>query len=239
MGCSSKIEETGIGKEWQDLSGWPQITLQDLIGKISTQMNECVRIYTVKTTRLIIESNEIHHIGCGPNLEGGLATLCTCKHSMRQSHTCRDWKDKWILGLTSRAKNNGFDGTHYLFYLMKIKNAFENHRDLYGFLKNNNENNALRIKSSVNNPRGDIYIPKSNCNDLLDPNEYEKPCENHSHIDNNGWHDDIIGKNNSATLLMGDKSNTFVWLKPTIKFNKNRGPGNLILSMEEFIGCLS
>ena len=234
MGCvSSYTENENIEeKKFQDLSGWSNITLDDLLHKLMKEKNVDVRIYTVATTKR--ENQVVRHTGSGPNLEGGLASLCTCKHSMRQYHTTDDWIGKWILGLSSRAKNNGFDGKHYLFYMMKVEKAFESHAELYNYLAAKNSS-ALRIKSAVHNRLGDIFEPESHCKNPLDPSMYKTPHPYHSHGKNGStdWYHDIIYNNKSAPLLLGDVDNTFVWTEPMIIFDRPRGVGSMKLSIGE------
>lgn len=228
MGCGTgNIED----KKWQDLSHWPRITLNELLPRLQEQAENEVRVYTVATTRLDKKSNEIYHKGSGPNLEGGLTTLCTCKHSMRQNHKTDEWKGLWILGLTSRDKNNGFNGEHYLFYMMKVDQAFESHKELYEYL-DKEDKNALQTKNALKNPLGDIFEPKSTCINSLDPTMYKPPHKNHSHGDGD-WHDDIMYKTKPAPLLVGDIKNTFVWSQPMIKFTLSRGVGNMKLTLGE------
>lgn len=237
MGCETRKTEI---KEWQDLSGWNGHTLRELKEKLNGRTCDEVRIYTVKTTKFDRKSNEVHHEGSGPNLEGGLATLCTCKHSMRQNHVPHDWKGRWILGLTSRAAKQDFSGKHYLFYMMKVDEAFNSHKELYSYLKLKNEN-ALRVKNAGGNCLGDIFEPRATCTNSLDPNMYKTPNKNHSHGYKAGesWCDDIVYKGQSAPLLLGDAKNTFVWPNPMIIFKKSRGPNNLKLSLgEDFFNLL-
>lgn len=238
MGCGTENIED---KEFQDLSGWNGglfcngITLETLRSKLfKGESSKEVRVYTVKTTRLDKNLKVVRHLGSGPNLEGGLATLCTCKHSMRQNHTCEDWKDRWILGLTSRAQNNGFNGEHYLFYMMKVEKAFESHNELYEYLGKKNSD-ALQIKNAVKNPLGDIFQPTDNCTVPLDPKMYKTPHRKHSHgyDGDTQWHDDIVYDSKPAPLLLGNCDNTFVWPQPMIRFKQNRGVGNKKLTLEE------
>jgi hypothetical protein len=241
MVCSSGCGTEDIeDKKFQDLSGWIGVTLEDLLNRLGGQIDDEIRVYTVATTRLDKNSNIVGHKGSGPNLEGGLATLCTCKHSMRRNHTAEDWmKNKWILGLTSRTTSNGFNGEHYLFYLMKVDRAFESHKALFEHLKKHNAA-ALRIKNAVKNPLGDIFEPISACADPLNPRMYKLPHIKHSHAHDvgKGWEDDISfsymsspTKRSPTPLLLGDIRNTFVWPKPMIKFKQKRGVGNKKLTL--------
>lgn len=235
MGCGTGQAVRDIqNKEWQDLSGWNGITLKELLFRLTEQTGCEVRVYTVATTRLDKESKVFRHLGSGPNLEGSLATLCTCKHSMRQNHSSADWKGLWIIGLTSRAANKGFSGEHYLLYMMKIDQAFESHKELHEYLKKYN-GKSLKIKSAVRNPLGDVFEPVDICTNYIDPKMYKTPHKKHSHgyDGNTQWHDDIVYKNRSSPLLLGDIKNTFVWPKPMIKFKPNRGSGNMKLTLGE------
>lgn len=235
--CTENVED----KEFQDLNGWKLHTLENLFNRLGGQTDDEVRVYTVATTRLDKKSKIIGHKGSGPNLEGGLATLCTCKHSMRRNHIAADWKGKWILGVTSRAIKNGFSKEHYLFYLMKVEQAFESHEALFNHLKQNNPA-ALRIKNAVKNPLGDVFEPISACADSLNPRMYKLPHINHSHGHdvNEGWEDDISYKKSSTErlptpLLLGDIENTFVWRKPMITFKQKRGVGNMKLTLGQVL----
>ena len=229
MGCGSGCKDKDIAdKKFQDLSGWKDASLEELLNRLQGYPGVEVRIYTVASTRMEKNSNDILHLGSGPNLEGGLATLCTCKHSMRQSRTPEEWRGLWVLGLTSRAKNNGFSSEHYLFYLMRVENAFGTHKELYEYLESK-YSKALKIKNAVNNPLGDIFEPKTNCTNSLDPMMYKFPHTNHSHGNDMGdqWFENDISYNGkSCPLLLGDIDNTFVWQQPTIKIALNRGAGS-------------
>jgi len=233
MGCDSKhAEDDTVVKEFQNLDAWKGPTLQVLLARLAAHSNDRIRIYTVATTRLKRETQTVCQIGSGPNLEGSVATLCTCKHSMRQSHSAEDWKGKWVLGLTARAKSKGFAGTHFLFYLMKVAAAFNSHSEMYAYLSANN-NNALLAKNAIRNRLGDVYEPRPTCNAPLNPLMYKPPHNDHTHGRGEQWHDDIIYGGKSSPLLLGDVSNTFVWPKPLIKFRGQRGVGNMKLTIGE------
>lgn len=240
MACGSS-KDNGYNKEFQDLNGWKSYILKDLLNRLSNQIdNNEVRVYTVASTWFDKNAKIITHKGSGPNLEGGLATLCTCKHSMRQGQNINDWKGKWILGVTSRDKTHGFNGEHYLLYLMKVERTFESHKILYQYLHQNNPT-ALQIKNAANNPLGDIFEPSTSCVDPLDPRQYKFPHKDHSHGHEAGeeWEWDISNKTptkrTAIPLLLGDINNTFVWQKPVIKFTQHRGVGNKKMLMKELL----
>jgi hypothetical protein len=230
MACGEGVEKNIDNKQWQDLSSWDGLTLEELLVKLREHVGSEIRIYTVASTSLDNVSNDVRHRGSGPNLEGGLATLCTCKHSMRQNHIPEEWKGCWILGLTSRAKNKGFNGKHYLLYMMKIEQAFESHKELYEYLMARNRG-ALANKNAAKNRLGDIFEPRSNCIDPKNQGCYKRPHPSHSHGTDGDtqWHTDI----EVTPLLLGEIGNTFVWPHPMIEFRRQRGVGNMKLKVGE------
>jgi len=232
MGCPCKGNEIE-DKKHQDLSGWDALSLEKLKGRLSGEFlgDDEVRVYTVASTKL--ENGVIRHLGSGPNLEGGLATLCTCKRSMREAQSKEYWKGRWVLGVTSRAISNGFGSSHYFLYLMKICEAFDSHFQLYNHLLEHNSS-SLKIKNAVTNPYGDIYEPLELCaGDDRNPRMYQFPhhCHSHGHEVGEEWEADII----STPLLLGDVDQTYVWNRPTIKFKENRGAGNKKMTMDELL----
>jgi hypothetical protein len=55
----------------------------------------------------VVQSVKIHRPnlvfaqeGSAPNFQCGYLTLCTCKHQMRSSLGCSEWRGKWIVGFT-------------------------------------------------------------------------------------------------------------------------------------------
>ena len=222
-------------KKYQDLSGWNGVSLEELKIRLQGHYYDEVYVYTLATTRMDKKTHTVRHMGSGPNLEGSLTTLCTCKHKMRQDQK-GDWQGKWILGLTSRDRSKGFDGKHYPFYLMKVERSFDSQKEIFGYLEQNNPC-ALRSKNAVKNRLGDIFEPISKCSDPLDPKMYKTLHKNHSHGENDsiGWHSDIVYHGRSVPLLVGEKNNTFVWPQPMIRFIKDRGIGYLKLRLGDLL----
>lgn len=238
MACGSRPNKED-DKEFQDLSGWDTFSLERLQNTLSGHIeNDEARVYNVKSTRFDEKANVIRHYGSGPNLEGGLATLCTCKRSMRHAQSSNYWKGKWILGVTSRDKTQNISGKHYILYLMKVEQAFKSHQALYKHLKQINPY-ALQTKNAHKNPFGDIYEPKIACVDPLDPTQYKPPHKDHDH-GGNEWQFDISFRESDterspAPLLLGDVNNTFVWQKPMIIFKENRGPSSKKITMTQLL----
>jgi hypothetical protein len=178
-------------------------------------------IYAYVMTSVKKENGLMMHNGCGPNLEGGLITLCTCKHHMRSAgHWLNDAKkggnNKWVAGFT-----NNKAGKNALFYLMKISEAYESHADLWRAFLQLGRQNILDVKSASNNSFGDIYKPKNirGCTVELRflQGSYENPIVDHAH--DNDWKKDVnyegYGKH-LASLLVGDSTKSFVWTSEMI-----------------------
>jgi len=229
MGCRTSHTADG-DKECQDISSWPTLSLADLRTRTEKAREKECYVYTVRTTRLRTHTTStptICHWGSGPNLEGGLATLCTCKHKMRAGRRCEKWERAWVVGLTSRATRNGFAGSHFLFYMMQVQSAFDAHKELFDFLGESYPD-ALAAKRADKNRLGDVFCPNTRGDhDWLNPTMYTPPVANHVHRE--VWEADISqeigGRFRSRPLLLGDPGKTFVWNKPTIRYPLDRNSG--------------
>lgn len=152
--------------------------------------------------------------GCGPNFQGGLITLCTCKHRMRTFMEPDQWNGIWIAGFTSLPTG---DGTNFLIYLMRVARAFESQRDLWfspaipAVVK--------QIKAAHRNRLGDLYRPRRKGIAPWNPDEYVPPCQNHCHAQ--GWARDIVYEGvgaRHAALLVGDPHQSSLWNRPMIYY---------------------
>jgi hypothetical protein len=155
--------------------------------------------------------------GCGPNFQGDLITLCTCKRLMRTYLPTDDWKGVWIAGFTNlKAGGNG----NALVYLMKVLYPFKSHLDLWGSETVPEE--SKQIKNARLNKLGDIYEPKSNSakSDPFNPQNYFAPHPDHPHITDKEWHKDICYTGYPTglrpALLVGDPQYSFLWDMPGI-----------------------
>lgn len=188
------------------------LSLSDLkkqVAKKPLEMVYCYVVKTIKTNNSVLEQK-----GCGPNWQGGLITLCTCKHLMRTYFDPADWKDKWIAGFTS--KGNGVNGRNALVYLMQVKNAFESHYDLWNALPPK----TRESKAADRNIYGDVFRPKDNLS-ISDKHDYTKYCKPESHVHlnkENSWQKDIryYYNNRYAALLVGNPKMSFLWNRPCI-----------------------
>ncbi|HCA42569.1 MAG TPA: hypothetical protein DEP28_04870 [Bacteroidetes bacterium] len=191
---------------------------------------EQIRPYIINTVDFI--NGEFVQTASAPNLEGELITLCTCKHNIRTS--IAKGKTIFIAGITSKdLKNKNAD--NYLFYLIKVGKITETQYEFGQYLKKCYPE-TFKIKSSVNNPLGDLFefnknfIDSNDDNKFNDPKNYIEPCSNHSHasLSKKGyplWHKDIMKyKNNTHKLIIGEIEYSYVWSKQKIKCTKIDNP---------------
>lgn len=194
----------------------------ELVKKLDGQDGK-IYIYVVDTVELT--STGFGQKGSGPNFQGDYITLCSCKHHMRTFRDHMNWENVWIAGFTNKKSGN------HLFYLMRVKKAFDSQLSLW-----NDEllNEVRAVKNARRSRFGDVYEPLLSTSDKFDPARYELPCSKHVHCDNNEWHCDIDSdkmarrhgcKNGKykikAAMLLGDPDWSFIWEKQLIK--KPRG----------------
>ncbi len=150
--------------------------------------------------------------GCGPNFQGGLVTLCTCKHRMRTFRDPDQWNGIWIAGFTSLPTG---EGVNFLIYLMRVAQAFASQRDLW--FSTLIPPGVKQVKAVHRNRFGDLYQPRHKRIAPWKPGEYVPPCRNHCHAE--GWARDIayegVGARHAA-LLVGDPHKSFLWNRPMI-----------------------
>jgi len=155
--------------------------------------------------------------GSAPNFQGGLITLCTCKHWMRAWKKTDNWKDIWIAGFTGI--NVMGDHRNYLFYLMRVQKAFSSHKELWDWLAP-----AVRkAKNASQHKCGDVYEPALNLTKPFNHSHYQEPIKKpeHVHFKNNDWHKDINYKTKTGkrpALLVGAPEYSFLWSQPKIYF---------------------
>jgi hypothetical protein len=188
--------------------------------KAANREDATVYCYIIKTVKN--KDNFFQQTGCGPNWQGGLITLCTCKHYMRTFLSPEDWKGKWIAGFTSindgSSSKDGGNRRNALVYLMKVKKAFASHYELWHELPNK----TRAAKDVHENIHGDVFHPKDKQenSDKYAHSLYCGPCELHDHFDSEEWHKDVKYFSNHtrrhASLLVGDENNSFLWTQPFI-----------------------
>lgn len=178
-------------------------------------------------------------IGSAPNFQGDLITLCTCKHWMRTWRSPEDWKGVWIAGFTGI--NVVGDRKNYLFYLMRVQNAFSSYKELWDWL-----NPVVRnAKNASLHKFGDVYeLITPNLTDVFDPTQYREPIKNpkHVHLENNEWHEDInykTKKGKRPALLVGAPNYSFLWSELKIYFKDKHPRTTKWESIKYFIDSLS
>jgi putative DNA base modification enzyme with NMAD domain len=192
------------------------ILRHDLLAKIAHEAGE-VYAYVVRTAQLDPDDpSAVRQVGSAPNFQGGLLTLCTCKHSMRAGRKPENWPGTWVAGFSS-----GQGGQpQKLFYLMRVERAFISHYEMWNQLPP-----AVReAKSMRRSHLGDLCEPKSTLCDhdrpqVFDPSNYYPPRPDHSHA--NGWENDLDHSkqdkfNRPTALLMGDPERSYLWSRPIL-----------------------
>lgn len=176
---------------------------------------EQTTVYSYVVQTIKNEGGSFVQTGSAPNFQGGLITLCTCKHLMRTSRSPRDWEETWIAGFTSVGI---FDKRNALVYLTRIAHAFESHHDLW--YSDDIPEVVKHAKSARSSRYGDLFQPVDPSSDPFDPRDYHQPCDHHSHCGDT-WHGDVDYTGHSgrrAALLVGVPAYSFLWNRPTIFF---------------------
>jgi hypothetical protein len=169
-------------------------------------------VYSYVIASMRQRDGEFIQTGCGPNFQGGVITLCTCKHWMRTFLDPDRWHGVWIAGFTSLPTG---EGANFLIYLMRVAHALASHRDLWF-------STALpaavkQRKAADRNRLGDLYQPHHDGIAPWKPDGYVPPCPDHCHA--RGWAKDIGYKGvraRHAALLVGDPHQSFLWNRPMI-----------------------
>ncbi len=177
--------------------------------------------YVVRTVGLDNDTTTFEQHGSAPNFQGGMLTLCTCKHQMRATQSAEDWEGVWVAGFTSRTIHQG---RHWLFYLAKIDSAHDSHADLWRGMAASVRN----AKAADSHFLGDIFRPKTPLptgDARYSPTRYVTPSAHahRQHRGDKGWHNDInyylAEKYGHPALLVADPRNTFLWDEPMIYFS--------------------
>ncbi len=171
---------------------------------------ELGRVYCYVETSIELHGYDFVQCGSGPNFQGGLVTLCTCKHLMRSGQSERAWPGSWVAGFTSRTLIPN-DGRNFISYLMKVGRAYHSHRELW----DNIPEDVREAKAADHHRLGDLYRPAGSNGDPFDPASYVEPRADHSHCELGEWQEDINYPRRAA-LLVGDPELSFLWSRPAI-----------------------
>lgn len=167
------------------------------------------------------------HAGSGPNFQGGLLTICTCKHLMRTVPQVHE--ETWVSGLAGLHVVNGAGNS--LFYLAKIHRISRSQWELWKYLKTNHPPEVRLLKAARTHRFGDVFEPRVPYLTADDPRvnmveSYYPPCDNHSHhrlsehTRRPVWHEDVDYASKSGSrqkFLIADPCFTFIWSKPILQ----------------------
>lgn len=191
--------------------------------RLKVDENGVVYFYVIAT----LENNngKFEQTGCGPNIQGGFISLCTCKHPMRSLFEPEDWVGKWVAGFSGVGAGHGRNG---LFYLMKVKYAYASQYEFW---------NATEIplatkeaKSAQKYRYGDLFEPQgAEIKNKYSWEGYQPPCEDHVHSKVEDWVKDIAYQGRSGkrpALLVGDPEASFIWDHPMYFLDASIGRGH-------------
>ena len=200
---------------------------ETLLPKIGLFQQSTVYSYIVDTVEH--HSGRLYQAGSGPNFQGGLITLCSCKHLMRTYLDTESWKGVWIAGFTSSRELP----RNKLFYLMMVSQAFESHREFW--VSDSIPEETKSAKAAHLDRFGDIYKPKSESGDPHYHRRYYEPCKKHVHCEPGDWRKDISYRDRygrTPVLLVGHPEYSFLWNRPLITspFKLSRGQKKTSLS---------
>jgi hypothetical protein len=231
MACLCLADE-GDFQPWPKtgrLAANPDLYLADLDKLLPEIDNTPVYSYVIQTIQR--RGNGFAQTGSGPNFQGGLITLCTCKHLMRTSLDVASWVGVWVAGFSGVKVTDRGNG---LVYLMRVSEAFESHYDLWEFLCSE----VRQAKAAHLHTLGDVFKPKPDHiypddPGRFKPGNYEPPRKDHSHasIERNSnaprWYRDVNYRGyggRRAALLVGDPKTSFLWSEPKIFFAGRQHP---------------
>lgn len=159
----------------------------------------------------------------GPNWQGNLMTLTTCKHLMRTSKRLHDWQGVWMAGFVPKSCT----GDNHLLYMARIHMAFGHNYYLGQYLQQAHPD-AYKAHSATLCPRGDIYPPRATMAAKLpagaiDPRNYEDPIEGHTRWETDGdgnykWKKDIYYTgyhNRMPVCFLMERPRTYLFQNPT------------------------
>jgi hypothetical protein len=234
MGCSTGEQDHQPFPSKGTLSDNSNISLETLRGSLSSERTV---VYRYVITSVHNEGGRFLQRGSGPNFQGGMVTLCTCKHRMRTYLRLDDWKGKWVAGFTGLGAGRGRNA---LVYLTKIAHAYESHYDLW--YSGEIPDETKRAKSATLSRYGDLLEPLGESVDPYDPFSYHPPDESHSHSKNDSWHGDVrytgSRHRHEAALLVGDPAHTYLWDRPTLFFPNSIGRAEPKSTLEDLLSKL-
>jgi len=199
--------------------------------------SDATEVYAYVIATIERDDERFVQYGSGPNWQGGVLTLCTCKHWMRSFGTPEDWHGHRIAGF-SGVRAGG--GRNALVFLTRVDAAYDSQAALW-------RSNALGVrarnaKAATLHRHGDLFEPKNAGSDPYHPRSYHTPCRNHDHFPDRGWYDDIdyVGAGgHRPALLVGEVAQTYLWDKPRLFFPKSIGIGQRKYALDTLLTMLA
>ena len=132
------------------------------------------RIYVYPHHEIKLDNGNLKQTRSGPNWEGGVVTMATCKHLLR---TYNSLTGKTVIcGLT-----NKLEGKNFLMYIGMIDKTFDSNLELGEYL----DDEVFQIKCANGNRLGDIFKPIDVNSDKYDIFNFEEPTGNHCRAEEN------------------------------------------------------
>ena len=203
------------------------LSRETLLKRIGLFQQDTVYSYIVDTVEY--REGRMYQAGSGPNFQGDLITLCSCKHMMRTYLDTEFWRGVWVAGFTGSSDSS----RNKLFYLMMVSQAFESHREFW--LSDSIPEETKNAKAAHIDRFGDVYKPESMSGDPYSHRRYFEPCKNHVHCEPGDWRKDISHPKQHGrrpALLVGHLEYSFLWSKTLITspFKLYRGQKKTSLS---------
>lgn len=215
-------------KAYQNLSeeliiNYPREKLSEILFSCG---NDIVYYYVIRSVDFV--DGHFVQRGSGPNFEGGVITLCTCKHYLRTFPGIKP--DVWLAGITS--SKTGPNRGNYLFYLAQIKYVYITHYELWNSLPAQ----SREKKNATYNRLGDVFEPIDSMEDYTSIRSYQQPIHNHSHAESYKY--DIESKyHKPSKLIVFDKDHSLIWDSPLIQFKDRKlTQGQSKIKLLEFMG---
>jgi hypothetical protein len=196
-------------------------SLERLIGELAYGPPRPVYPYVVASVERRPDGRFAQY-GTSPNFQGGVVTLCACKHHMRSGSRFRDQDGVWVAGVTGAGI--GGRGRRHLFYLMLVAARADSPAEMWDRLASE----VREAKSASRHPLGDLYEPRCaglTGDDRYDVTNYRAPLANHDHAAGSPpyWHADIDVRygQRRPVLLAGDPHRSWLWSRPMIRLRES------------------
>lgn len=143
-------------------------------------LKDCEVIYVYPHHEIRLEDGQFRQTRSGPNWEGNVVTMTTCKHLMRTYSTIdrKVGSEVGFVGVT-----NKLEGENYILYAGVIYKRFDSNYDLGEYLRKNHKA-TYDIKLATNNRLGDIFEPYD-ADDKYEVLCFEDPTPDHCRAEEN------------------------------------------------------